>query len=96
MDRTRWLNRVQLVAIAIVLAVVQFGLVQHAFAADADHVHVACAYCVAGDHHSPDPSTSGSAATVPANPRVVDAILPDAAVAPARAAHLVRGPPSIT
>lgn len=82
--------------IAIVLAVVQFGLVQHTFATDANHVDTACAYCIAGDHHSPDPSVTAGAVPAAALSGAVDAFPPDVAAKPSRAAHLVRGPPSIT
>lgn len=96
MNRMAWWGRTRTVAIAVVLAVVQFGLVQHAYATDVDHVDTACAYCVAGDHHSPEPSNSGRAIPFPALPCAAAATLPEAAAEPSRAAHLVRGPPSIS
>lgn len=87
--------RLQLYSVAIVLAVVQFGLVQHEFSSDVAHADAACEYCVAGSHHSPDPAVAPTALPSAAQLQLVSSRLPAAVVSRTDPAHLVRGPPSI-
>lgn len=85
----------RIVALAAVVLLVQFGLVQHSIEAGPQHTDTACEFCVAGDHHTPLQGDVEARTPVPAA-----ALLPrpaftlDPASTP-RSAHRVRGPPTL-
>jgi len=86
-------SSIQMTVLAVMLLVVQFGLVQHQIEHIPAELDIACEFGVAG--HQPSPPPQATFSVFPDTPVLAEALSASPAVPVFRAtpAHLPRGPP---